>query len=132
MGGSSARARGFIDGLAPGEGGVDGEEAFEREDGLLEEMEGEHGDDVGEDEGYHGADDVVVVAGVGVADVGAEVVVEGFEEDVVDVETVADAAEPAERRPGKDSAGRPVRSTSAMLAAAAMLRQGRPIQNWAG
>ena len=95
------------DGLAPGEGGVDGEEAFEREDGHLEEVEGEPGDDEGDDEGEEGADDVVVVAGVGVGDVGAEAVVEGFEQDVEDVEAVADAAEPAERRPGKDLAGKP-------------------------
>ncbi len=93
------------DGLAPGERGVDGEEAFEREDGHLEEVEGERGDDVGDDKGDDGADDVVVVAGIGMADFGAEVVVEGLEEDVVDVEAVADATEPAERGPGKDFAG---------------------------
>ena len=106
MGGSAAGAWGFVDGLAPGEGGVDGEEAFEREDGHLEEVEGEQGEDAGEDKGEQGTDDVVVVAGVGVGDLGTEVVVEGFEEDVVDVEAVADAAEPAERGPAEDFAGK--------------------------
>jgi len=98
--------RSVDDGLAPGEGGVDGEEAFEGEDGHLEEVEGDHGNDVGEDEGEDGADDVVVVAGMGVADLGAEAVVEGFEQDVVDVEAIADAAEPPERSPGEDLAGK--------------------------
>ena len=102
----AAGARSFVDGLAPGEGGVDGEEAFEREDGHLEEVEGEQGDDAGEDKGEEGTDDVVVVAGVGVGDLGTEVVVEGLEEDVVDVEAVTDAAEPAERGPGEDFAGK--------------------------
>ena len=106
MGGSAAGARSFVDGLAPGEGGVDGEETLEREDGHFEEVEGDERDDAGEDEGEEGADDVVVVAGVGVGDVGAEAVVEGLEEDVVDVEAVADAAEPAERGPGEDFAGK--------------------------
>src|ERR1700735_1368428 len=96
MGGSAAGARAFVDGFSPGERSVDGEEAFEREDGHLEEVEGEPGDDAGEDKGYGGADDVVVVTGVGVGDIGAEAVVEGFEEEVEDVEAVADAAEQAE------------------------------------
>ena len=48
MGGSAAGARGFVDGLAPGKGGVDGEEALEREDGHLEEVVGDEGDDEGE------------------------------------------------------------------------------------
>ena len=67
-------------------------------------MEGEPGDDAGEDEGRDGADDVVVVAGVGVGDLGSEVVEPGLEEDVEDVEAVADAAEPAEWGEGEDLA----------------------------
>ncbi len=106
MGGAAAGARCFVDGLAPGERGIDGEEAFEREDGLFEEVEGEHGDDVGENKGEESADDVVIVAAGGVADLGAEAVVKRLEKDVVDVEAVADAAEPAERRPREDSAGK--------------------------
>jgi hypothetical protein len=120
------------DGLSPGKRGVDGEEAFEREDGHLEEVEGKPGDDEGEDEGEDGSDEVVVVAGIGVGDGGAEVVVEGFEQDVVDVEAVADAAEQPSGAQEKRVRGRPVRRTRGMVAAAAMLRAGRPSQNWTG
>ena len=65
-------------------------------------MEGEPGDEAGDDEGDDGAGDVVVVAGVGMADVGAEVVEVGLEQDVEDVEAVTDAAEPAEGSEGED------------------------------
>ena len=53
---------GVDDGLPPGEGGVHGEQAFEGEDGHLEEVEGEPGDDAGEGEGDDDADQLVVLA----------------------------------------------------------------------
>ena len=55
-------AMGIDDELPPGEGGVHGEEAFEGEEGHLEEVEGEPGDDAGEGEGYDDADQLVVLA----------------------------------------------------------------------
>ena len=50
------------DGLSPRQRWIQWEEAFEGEDGHLEEVEGEPGDEAGDDEGGESPDDVVVVA----------------------------------------------------------------------
>ena len=101
-------ARGFVDGLSPGQGGVEGKETFEGEDGHLEEVKGEPGDDAGEDKGKESANDVIVVAGVGVGDPCAEIVEDWLEQDMEDVEAVTDASEPGEGRNRKDRARKAV------------------------
>jgi hypothetical protein len=53
---------GVDDGLSPGERWIQREETLEGEDGHLEEVEGEPGDEAGDDEGGESPDDVVVVA----------------------------------------------------------------------
>ena len=98
-------ARGDGNGFAPGQGGVEGEESFQGEDGHLEEMEGEPRNEVGDDKGGEGADDVKVIARGGVGDARTEIVEERFEQDMEDVEAVTDAAQPAERSEGKYGAG---------------------------
>ncbi len=96
------------DGLTPGEGGVHGEEAFEGEDGQLEQVEGQPGDEASEGEGDEDADELIVLAGVFVAYEDAEVIEVGLEQYVEDVKAVADASEPAERSEGEEGAGQTV------------------------
>ena len=96
------------DGFSPGKGGAHRKETFEGEDGHFEEVEGEPGDEAGDAEGDDEADDLVILAGGGVADVGSEVVEDGFEEDMEDVKAIADASEPTEGCERKEGAGQAV------------------------
>ena len=99
---------GVDDGLTPGEGGVHGEETFEGEDGQLEQVEREPGDEAGEREGDEDSDELIVLSRGLVADEEAKVIKVGFEQNVEDVEAVADASEPAERSEGEEGAGQTV------------------------
>jgi len=80
--------------------------ALQFEEGEFEELIGEPRDNESDEEGCEEADELVEGAAAGVGDVESDGVEDGLEQDVEDVEAVADASEETEWGEGAEAAGK--------------------------